>query len=254
MEIKTLFHMPYEPDSLYQPLSKAIFEFIRKATAFLLVRGGKAYFEIVEATLEDEGASRSVFVLIPIHGKVFRFGKTYYQMISKDMQEVKEKYIPLPQSKIWVLEIPRDLGRVKDIIALSNSMGELAKASLIGSDIVTSQKDFFGFEISKYNELIDATVLRVTGKWGWDMRMVLNNRHSLEYFVYYRMLRFGYSMAILRTDMLSKMNSLLRRLGYDVKISFSGIPTPETYLDAISKMEQRNFSFKEASDLINFSL
>jgi hypothetical protein len=146
----------------------------------LLVRGGKAYFEIVEATIEDEEASKSVFVLKPIHGKVVRFGKTYYQMIPKDMQEVKGKYIPVPQSKIWVLEISKDLGRVKDIIALSNNMRELGKASLLGSDIVTSQKDFYGFEFSKFHALIDATVLRVTDTWGWDMRMGINNQHALE--------------------------------------------------------------------------
>ena len=133
-------------------------------------------------------------------------------------------------------------------------MKELGKASLLGSDIITSQKNFFGFEFSKFHKLIDANVLQVSGKWGWDMRMGLNNQHVLEYFLFYRMLRFGYSTAILRTDMLSKMNLLLGRLGYDVNMSFSDIPTPEDYLDAIKKMEQRQLSFKEASNLIHFSL
>lgn len=86
------------------------------------------------------------------------------------------------------------------------------------------------------------------------MRMGLNNQYSLEYYLHYRMLRFGYSTAILRTDILSKMNVLLKRLNYDVTMAFSSIPTPEDYLDAIKKMEQRQISFKEASDLIYFSL
>src|SRR6266487_5511005 len=85
LEIKTLFHMPYEHD--YDRLSAAIFEFIRSAAGFLLVRGGKAYFEIIKATIEDDGASKSVFVLKPIHGKVIRFWKTYYQIIPQDMPE-----------------------------------------------------------------------------------------------------------------------------------------------------------------------
>jgi len=254
MEIKTLFHMPYGNDSYYQPLSESIFEFIRRAAGFLLVRGGRVYFEIVDATIEDEGVSKPVFVLNPIHGKVVRIGGTYYQMIPKDVQDGKKKYIPVPQSKIWALELSKDLGRVKDIIVLSNNMRELGKASLLGSDIITSQKDFFGFEFSKFHKLIDAKVLQVTEKWGWDMRMGLNNQHALEYFLFYRMLRFNYSMSILRTDMLSKMNVLLNRLGYDVTMSFFGIPAPEDYLDAIKKMEQRQLSFNEASNLIHFSL
>ena len=47
--------------------------------------------------------------------------------------------------------------------------------------------------------------------------------------------------------MLSKMNNLLARLGYDATMSFSGIPTPDEILDATKKMEQRELSFQEAS-------
>lgn len=251
-EAKALFHMSYGHDPLYQPLGEVVFDFIREVASFLLVKGGKAYFEIVEATIEGNEVSKPVHVLKPIHGKVIRFGKTYYQMIPNEVKEVKERYIPVPQSKIWVLEISKDLGRVRDIIALSNNMKELGKASFLGSEIVTNQKDFFGFEFNNFHSLIDAAVLRVTREWGWDMRMSINNQHALEYYLYYRMLRFGYSMAILRNDMLSKMNGLLSRLGYDATMSFSGIPTPEEILDAIRKMEQRRLSFKEALDLIYF--
>ena len=250
-EAKALFHISYGHNPFYQPLSEVIFDFIREVVNFLLVKGGKAYFEIVEATIQENETSKSVYVLKPIHGMVVRFGKTYYQVIPKEVQKVKERYIPVPQSKIWVLEISRDLGRVKDIIALSNNMKELGKASFLGSEIVSNQKNLFGFEFNNFSSLIDAAVLRVTHKWGWDMRMGINNQHALEYYLYYRKLRFGYSMAILRNDMLSKMNGLLRRLGYDATMSFSGIPTPEELLDVIKKMEQRQLSFNEAFDMIS---
>ncbi len=250
-EAKVLFHISYENDPSYRSLSEVVFDFIREVVSFLLVKGGKAYFEIVEATVQEDEFSKSVLVLKPIHGKIVRFGKTYYQVIPKEVQEVKERYIPVPQSKIWVLEISRDLGRVKDIIALSNNMKEFGKASFLGSEIVSNQKNLFGFEFNDFSSLIDAAVLRVTHKWGWDMRMCINNQHALEYYLYYRNLRFGYSMAILRNDMLSKMNNLLRRLGYDAIMSFSGIPTPEDLLDVIKKMEQRQLSFNEAFDMIS---
>jgi hypothetical protein len=173
-------------------------------------------------------------------------------VIPKKVQDVKERCIPVPQSKIWVLEITRNLGKIKDIIALSNNMQELEKASLLGSEIVSNQEKLFGFEFNNFRSLVDAAVLRVTHKWGWDMRMGINNQLALEYYRFYRMLRFGYSMAILRNDMLSKMNGLLIRLGYDVKLTFSGIPNPNEILDTLKKMEQKQLSFDEAFDMISF--
>jgi len=254
IEVKALFHMSYGHDPFYQPLSEVVFSFVREIASFLLIKGGKIYFEIVEATLDDNEVSKPVNVLNPIHGRVIRFGKKYYQMIPNEVKEVKERYIPVPQSKIWALEISPKLGEVKDIIALSKIMGELGKASLLGSEIVTNHKDFLGFDVINFHSSIDAAVLRVTQKWGWDMRMGISNQHALEYYLFYRMLRFGYSMAILRSDILFKMNNLLSRLGYDVVLSFSGIPKPEEYLDAIKKMEQRELSFKDASALVYFAM
>lgn len=254
IELRTLFQLPHGHDSSYEPLSEVIFDFIRKASGFLLMRGGKCYFEVVDATLNDGDVSKSFFILKPVHGKVTKFWRTYYQAIPKDKREGKKKNIAVPQSKIWVLEIPKELGRGKDIIALSDNMRELEKASFLGSDIVTKHKNLYGFEISQFHRMIDGKILQATNKWGWDMRMSINNQHALEYYVFYRMLRFNYSVAVLRTDILSKMNILLKRLGYDVTMSFSGIPIPEDYLDAIKKMKEGQFSFKEASNLIHYSL
>ena len=253
-EIKTLFHMSGWNERFHQPLSEAIFDFIRQAASYLLVKGGRVYFEIVEGTIQEESASKPVHVLTPIHGKVVRFWKKYYQVIPKEAEEMKRRYISIPQSKVWILEIPRALGSLKDVVALSDSFDALEKASYIDSEIFMNQINVYGFDVRNFHSTIDALILRASDKWGWDMRMGINNQHALEYYLYYRMLRFSYSMAIFRTDMLSKMNKLLDRLGYDATLSFSGIPTPAEILDAIKKMEQRELSFKEASDLIYFSL
>ena len=253
-EIKTLFHMPDWNERFHQPLSEAIFDFIRKATSYLLVKGGRIYFEVVDGTFHHENGSKPVHVLIPIRGKVIRFGSKYYQIIPKETMEMKRRYISVPQSKVWILEIPRALGRLKDVVALSNSFETLEKASYIDSEILMNKINVYGFDVKNFHSTIDALILRVSDRWGWDMRMGINNQHALEYYLYYRMLRFSYSMAILRADMLSKMNNLLARLGYDATMSFSGIPTPDEILDATKKMEQRELSFQEASDLIYFSL
>lgn len=253
LELKTLFHLPYSNSSTHEPMSDVIFDFIRGVSGFLLGRGGKCFFEIVDATLKDDDMSKSLFVLRPVHGKVIKFGRTYYQAIPKEMREGNKKSIAVPQSKIWILEMSKELGTIKDIVALSDNLDILEKASLLGSEIVMSQKEYYGFEFNKFHRRIDAEILQATNKWGWDMRMAINNQHALEYFKFYRMLRFSHSLAVLRTDILSKMNILLKRLGYDVTISFSGIPTPKDYLDAIKKMEERQLSFKEASDLVHYS-
>ena len=254
LELKTLFRLPYSDSSSYEPLSDVIFDFIRGVSGLLLGRGGKCFLEIVDATLKDDGMTKSLFVLRPVHGKVIKFGRTYYQAIPKDMREGNKKYIAVPQSKIWILEMSKELGTIKDIVTLSDNLDELENASLLGSNIVMSQKEYYGFEFSKFHRNIDAKTLQVTNKWGWDMRMAINNQNALEYFMFYRMLRFSYSLAVLRTDILSKMNILLRRLGYDVTMSFSGMPTPDDYLNAIKKMEERQLSFDEASNLIHYSL
>jgi hypothetical protein len=254
IELKTLFHLPYSHNSPYDSLSDVVFDFIRGVSGFLLGQGGKCFFEIVDATFKNSDVPKSLFVLKPIHGRVTKFWGTYYQSIPKDRRAENKKYIAVPQSKIWILEMPKELGNIKDVITLSDNLRQLENASLLGSNIVMNQKEFYGFEFNKFHRSIDAKILQVTNKWGWDMRMAINNQHAFEYFMFYRMLRFSHSLAILRTDIFSKMNILLKRLGYDVTMSFSGIPTPKDYLDAIRKMEQRQLSFKEASDLIHFSL
>jgi hypothetical protein len=255
VEIKALFpSLSYGHEAYFRSLSDTVFDFIRDVSSLLLVNGGRFYFEIVNGVFRSEDISKPVYVLKPIHGKVIRRGNTYRQIIPKEIKEVEKGYIAVPKSKVWRLEISREFGAEKDIINLSKNMTRLGKVSLLGSEIVTDQKDYYGFEFNKFHALIDATVLRVTEKWGWDMRMGINNQHALEYYRYYRMLSFGHSMAILRNDLLSKMNHLLKRLGYSATLSFSGIPNPQEYLDAMMKMEQRQFSFEEASNLIYFSM
>lgn len=194
LELKTLFHLPYSDSSSYDPLSDVVFDFIREVSGFLLGRGGKCFFEIVDATLKDGDLSKSLFALSPVQGRVTKFGRTYYQAIPKDRREGNKKYIAVPQSKIWILEMPKELGNIKDVITLSDNLGELENASLLGSNIVISQKEFYGFEFNKFQRNIDAKILRVTNKWGWDMRMAINNQHALEYFMFYRMLRFSHSL------------------------------------------------------------
>jgi hypothetical protein len=245
MDVKVLFHVSYEHDPFYQNISEIIFEFIRETASFLLTNGGKAFYEIVEGSIDENDKLKSVNVLKLITGKVVRFGNTYYQMIPPEIQKGKHKSISVPKSKVWELKLPKSLGGRKDIVALSNDLRELAKASFLDAEIVTNQMDLFGFEVNEFNSSIDAAVLRASHRWGWDMRMVGSNQRILEYYLYYRMLRFSYSMAILRNDLLSKMNALLSRLGYDATMSFSGLPTPEELLDAIKKMEQRELSFKD---------
>ena len=159
MEIKTLFHLSYGHDPYYQPLSEAIFDFIRNVSGFLLARGGRAYFEIVEASIEDDGVSKAVFVLKPIHGKVARFGRTYYQVIPKDMREDKKKFISVPQSKIWILEIPKELGGFSDIISLSNNLNNLGKASFIDSRVLMNKIDLYGFNVSDFHSMIEALLI-----------------------------------------------------------------------------------------------
>jgi hypothetical protein len=254
IEIKALFHFPYENDYYYQPLSDAIFDFIRKTAGFLLGSGGRAYFEIVNATFAEDKISKPVLVLKPIFGKVIRFGGNYYQKIPKEYQEGKKKYISIPHSKVWRLEMPRELGSRKGVATLSHNLINLGKASFIDSQILLNQIKLYDFDVRKFHATIDSLVLKASEQWGWDMRMGLNNQYSLEYFLYYRMLRFSHSMAVCRSDMLSKMNALLKRLNYNLILSFTGIPTPEDYLAAIEKMKQRQLSFKEANNLIYFSL
>jgi len=255
VEIKTLFHtLSYRHEIYYQSLSDTVFDFVRDVAVLLLIQGGQAYFEIVDGVFHEREGSKSVHVLKRIHGKVIRRGSTYRQIVPKEIKEVKNGYIVVPKSKTWRLEISREFGTEKDIVNLNKNLTRLGKASSLGSEIITNQEDYYGFEFNKFHSLIDATVLRATEKWGWDMRMGINNQHALEYYLYYRMLSFGRSMAVLRNDLLSKMNDLLKRLGYSAIMSFSGIPNPQDYLDAMMKMEQRQISFKEVSDLIYFSM
>jgi hypothetical protein len=253
-EIKVLFHTSYGYDPVHQRLSESVYHFIRNAALLLLYKGGKVLFEIVRGTIRDNEVVTSAHILEPINGNVFKFGGNYYQFIPKSERQSRARYIVVPNSKVWVLSVPRGLGSPKSIRALSNNLRELGKATFVGSEIVSQQREYFGFDFKRFHSQIEATALRATQNWGWDMRMGLGNQNANEYYRFYRLLQFSYSMAILRTEILAQMNKLLKRLRYDAMLSFSGIPTPQDYLNALEMMEQRKISFKEASDLVYFTL
>jgi hypothetical protein len=253
-EVKVLFHTLYGYDPALQRLSESVYRFIRNVALLLLYKGGKVLFEIVKGTIKENDVVISAYILEPINGKVYKFGRNYYQLIPKSERRSGKSFVVVPNSKVWKLSIPSQLGSPRSIRTLSDNLRELGKATFVGYDIVRQQQEYFGFDSSSFRSQIDATVLRATQNWGWDMRMGLGNQNAIEYYRYYRLLRFSYSMAVLRTEILVQMNSLLKRLKYDATLTFSGIPTPQDYLSAMEKMEQRKLSFKEASELAYFSL
>ena len=106
-------------------------------------------------------------------------------------------------------------------------------------------KDFI---FGDYRRAYEVQRYRATRFWGWGARD-WNSQYTTEYYRFYRLLTFRWSMEVLRRHVVEELNLLLRRLGIVASIVLEGLPSPQEILVARDRMENGEIDFAKASKI-----
>lgn len=178
----------------------------------------------------------------------------FLQIIPKgDWELLSKKWVLIPSTKIWRIEMPKALGGRKGYL---NTISKLKQFDSFGpkfwrTDMVhTKQSDAFDFQ--RYNRISEIYRRKVTKAWGWNRRDWSQER-STEFFCFYKMVTFRWAQAVLREHIVMELNCLLCRLGIDCKIIVTGLPTAEEIKGIRRKLVTGELTFTSASDKVSIS-
>jgi hypothetical protein len=212
---------------------------------FYLVFRGRALFELVR---DADDAVAEVISFLP--DRVWILLGNYVQVAPRDSwSQLEKKYVVLKGRDVWRVEIPQQLGGYRKYRRL---LAQISTWPSLGPEFqrrdLEQGKWPRDFVIGDYMREYFAQRYRVTRKWGWDTRD-WNSQYITEYYQFYRLLTFRWSIEILRRHVVQETNRFLRRLGIEAFITIDGLPTPESILDARERMAKGEIDFAAASKL-----
>jgi len=206
---------------------------------------GQALFELVRDS-KGEIADISPF---PSDGASFLLNFCVQIVPRGSWREVESKYAVLAGSNVWRVRMPPQLGGYRGYRRLLDRISKLASLGpkFQQEDIREGKwpKDFI---VGDYRRAYEVERYQVTRRWGWNCRD-WNSQYTTEYYQFYRMLTFRWSIEVLRLHVVKELNALLQRLGIAASITIVGLPSPEEILVARNRMEKGEIDFAEASKM-----
>jgi len=240
----------------YSEVTKAVSGFVQES-AFTLAYEGVLYYEIAKGEwpteavepreIEEEPRFKEAFRLLYIPGRVIRLANYYLQIVPPaEWARTGKKFAAIPASDVWSLKIPSELGGPRNHRTLLKT---LVRASTplpdFVSDATKKLSEIHDFSFGGFHRQQHLAVASESASWGWPARD-LWRESVLEYFSYYRHLRFALSMAILREHIIASINDLLERIGFPSRLVLKGLPTPSEIKSYIVEMEKGEMTFDDA--------
>jgi len=243
-------------------LTEALSEFIEDAATYLALYG-VVHFEIVTRSeaaergrSDDRDSSEAIaeavvgskqFRVYRIPGRIVRIPGYHLQVVPRtEWSRVGRRVAPVPRSRVWTLRIPSELGGRRRHLRFLRT---LVRASSLppGTTSSTAQGSLGprGFDMCLFHETKLLAIAAASMPWGWDARNTWQE-HTLEYFWYYRRLRFALSMAILREYIIESINQLLRRVGMPAHLILQGLPSVSEIRRLVSDLEENRIGFGDA--------
>jgi hypothetical protein len=240
-------------------LSEAVSEFIGEA-AQILAYYGNAYYEIVYY-YENESAKRPISFTLDnisnynIHGL---FGFFWQLLPKKSMQYAEEKtnrFIWLPRDRIVKLKLPDEIGGPRTQQLLLKDLAWLSKETIpkFAMDDMAKQEQQPGYDFMTYRWNRDVYLGRITKDIGWPVRSLLNDQVS-EFYQLYRYLKFEKTKAIIRENILSELNNVLKiagkKIGFSAEIKIVGMPYPADFDTYIERLSAGKLKFAEIVNIM----
>lgn len=155
------------------------------------------------------------------------------------------------QYETFEVSIPSQLGGKRSYQKLINTLKSIkSNAHEINLKNIKQDEDkTMEFDFDEFDRLTKLGVDEATKVWGWGHRSETSSYEDKKWTEYYEMARkikFFRSKAILRDHILGKLNnSLFPKLGYNVNISYEGIPSPDDIKVLRDKLSKGELKFED---------
>ncbi len=206
---------------------------------------GRAVYELIR------GDSGSQHIWGFTSQGLWRLPGYFLQIIPRgDWNTWKRKFVIVPASRIWYLEIPTALGGRR---GHKNILRRLRRFERPGPEFW--RKDLergvqtAGFDFQRYARNTDIYLGKVSKRWGWNRRDWSQERCT-EFFTFYKMIRFSWAKATLREHIIDELNKLFVRLGIKCALKVTGLPTPVDILKTNNELSEGRITFGAASDRV----
>lgn len=224
-------------------LDEAVVDFVETAANYIGYHG-EVFLELLT---DHQGRPVRLDPLPP--GPIIRTPRAYLQVVPKpDREHLRKRYVRVPKEAVWWLGLPEELGSARTyrrllrrLETLSHPMPRFALESL---DMGRSN----AYDFSAHRKACDQLMERATKQWGSVPSLQRPVDGSTEYFFIARRLAFLHCQALLRENIISKLNRFLVRLGLENKVVISGIPTNTQIASTLQKLHVGDVTFAEALD------
>lgn len=204
---------------------------------------GEGFFEIVIGEDDDDPAPT---MLAPLpSGVVKHRGSEFLQMLPpEDRTPEQPDAISIPASRMWHIQLPRQLGTPKEhraMLAALSRQDPIASFALEDGKLGTGE----GYEFSVHRRASDIATERATKAWG-TIPSLQQIAGTTEFYYVARQLQFLRAQALVREHIITELNQLLAQLRIAASVHVEGLPTADVITDHILKLENGEISFTKA--------
>ena len=168
------------------------------------------------------------------------------QVVPKKQREhVNKRFILRSKKFIWDLSFP---GAICSKARYRKVLGKLSKYTELMPRNIQHDKIFetdLGFDGTSFNKQTKKYIYKTLNDIG-GARRETNLKHVSEYYLINRMIRMNLSKALLRENIINKLNVLFNKLGIDSKIVIKGLPTSDEIRNALSDLDAGTLGLNEA--------
>ncbi|WP_456679307.1 MULTISPECIES: hypothetical protein [unclassified Bradyrhizobium] len=167
-----------------------------------------------------------------------------------ERDRLKKAFVAIPRRDVWIVDMPRSLGGYWEYRKILRRLARFhtAAPAFWMKDLEASGRGASYFDFSVYRRETEVLQCRITRRWGWNHRDLTSNNWT-EFALFYRMMTFRASQALLREHILLELNSLLKRLAIKAEIEISGLATSENIFGLRSEMALGNISYAKAYEV-----
>jgi hypothetical protein len=178
----------------------------------------------------------------------------FLQIIPRgDWELWNKKWVLIPHTKIWRIEMPKDLGGRKGYLSIISKLKRFdGMGHKFWREAIEYGKQSTDFDFQKYILNSDIYRSKVTKTWGWNRRDWTQKR-TTEFFCFYKMVNFRLAQAVLREHIVNELNILFSRVGIDCKLIVNGLPTASEIKEIRCNLLAGKLTFTTASDAISLS-
>lgn len=161
---------------------------------------------------------------------------------------------PIAIKKDYLYSFPSAVRFYKDY-KIAKKIRDLKKYKNLDIVMEATQNNDFSFDQTEFFKASDLGLARATGQIQWDARGAFRER-TTDYYRYLRKIEYKKFKRVFMDAIVEDINELLekvgRKLGFECKIYFEGIPTVAELNDYEAKLRKGKIGFSELNDVIYF--